>query len=138
MELENVLYSGVQFVHNFGAAAAIGLPVAALSLQPAPPTLRKMAWLTLAAWLAQAASGASFGAVSFFVVGELPEIHHLALGALCVKIGCAALAVTLLSVYFRRRSAKQNSPAWRSLAILGATHGRLGRGHQGLPNQTGV
>lgn len=121
MELENVLYGGVQLAHNFGAAAVIGLPVAALRLQPALPTLRRMAWLTLAAWLAQATSGAGFGAVSFFVEGELPEIHHVALGALCVKIGCAALAVTLLSICLLRRSAKQDFPVWRWLAVLGAT-----------------
>jgi hypothetical protein len=96
VELENVLYGGVQLVHNFGAAAVIGLPVAALRLEPAPSTLRKMAWLTLVAWLAQAASGAGFGTVSFLMEGELPQIHHVALGALCVKIGCAALGVALL------------------------------------------
>jgi len=121
VELENVLYGGVQLVHNFGAAAVIGLPVAALRLQPAPSTLRKMAWLTLVAWLAQAASGAGFGTVSFLMEGELPQIHHVALGALCVKIGCAALAVTLLSVRFLRHSAKQSTAMWSWLAVLGAT-----------------
>ena len=79
MELENILYGGVQLVHNFGAAAVTGLPVAALWFKPAPPVLRKMAWLTLLAWLVQSASGAGFGTVSFFQEGELPEIHHLAL-----------------------------------------------------------
>ena len=103
-----------------------GLPIAALWFKPPPPVLRKMAWLTLVAWLAQSASGAGFGTVSFFQEGELPQIHHLALAALCVKIACAALAVTLLTVHFLRRTASGPSVApgvamWRGLAILGVT-----------------
>ena len=119
MELENILYASVQFAHNFGAAAVTGLPIAALWFKPAPPVLRKMAWLTLLAWLVQSASGAGFGTVSFFQEGELPQIHHLALAALCVKIACAALAVTLLTVHFLRRTASgpgvaAYGAAWRS------------------------
>jgi len=104
MELENILYASVQLAHNFGAAAVTGLPIAALWFKPAPPVLRDMAWLTLLAWLVQSASGAGFGTVSFFLEGELPQIHHLALGVLIVKITCAALAITLLTVLFLRRS----------------------------------
>ncbi len=122
MELENILYASVQLAHNFGAAAVTGLPIAALWFKPAPPILRKMAWLTLLAWLVQSASGAGFGTVSFFQEGELPQIHHLALAALCVKIACAALAVTLLTVHFLRRSPSGPGVAmWRGLAILGVT-----------------
>jgi hypothetical protein len=122
MEPENVLYAGVQLAHNFGAAAVTGLPIAALWFKPAPPILRKMAWLTLFAWTVQAASGAGFGTVSFFMEGELPQIHHLALGALCVKIFCAVLAITLLAVHFVRRTAAAPGDAlWRSLAVLGVT-----------------
>jgi len=63
-----------------------------------------------------------FGTVSFFQEGELPQIHHLALAALCVKIACAALAVTLLTVHFLRRTASGPGVAiWRGLAILGVT-----------------
>ncbi|MGA9486887.1 MAG: hypothetical protein WBV25_07420 [Methylocella sp.] len=122
MELENILYASVQLAHNFGAAAVTGLPIAALWFKPAPPVLRKMAWLTLLAWLVQSASGAGFGTVSFFQEGELPQIHHLAFVALCVKIACAALAVTLLTVHFLRLTASGPGVAlWRGLAILGVT-----------------
>jgi hypothetical protein len=119
MELENALYSGVQIVHNFGAAAVTGLPIAALWFRPAAAATRGMAQLVLLAWLAQAASGAGFGTVSYIEEGELPQIHHLALAALCIKILCAALAVILLVIYFRQRSTY--SPPWRGLAILGIT-----------------
>jgi hypothetical protein len=119
MELENALYSGVQIVHNFGAAAVTGLPIAALWFRPAAPVMRRMAQLVLLAWLAQAASGAGFGTVSYLEEGELPQIHHLALAALCIKILCAALAVILLAIYFLQRSS--NGLPWRGLAILGIT-----------------
>ncbi len=123
MELENILYSAVQIVHNFGAAAVTGLPVAVLWLRPGQAAiLRKMAWLTLLAWLAQGASGVGFGTVSYYQEGQLPEIHHLALAALCVKILCALLAITLLAVHFlRRTAAAPGNPIWRSLAVLGVT-----------------
>ena len=122
MEPENILYGGVQLVHNFGAAAITGLPVAALWFKLTPPILRKMAWFTLLAWLLQAASGAGFGTVSYFMEGELPQIHHLALAALYVKITCAVLAVTLLAVYFLRRAADgPRMVTWRILALLGVT-----------------
>lgn len=122
MGLEDSLYSGVQAVHNFGAAAVTGLPIAALWFKPATPALYKVAWLVLLAWLVQAASGAGFGTISYFEEGELPQIHHIALAALCLKIACAALAVTLLGVHFLRRPAVGPGVAvWRSLAVLGAT-----------------
>jgi hypothetical protein len=121
MEPENVLYGGVQLVHNFGAAAITGLPIAALWFKPAPPILRKIAWFTLLAWLLQAASGAGFGTVSYFMEGELPQIHHLALAALYVKIACAVLAITLLAVYYLRRAAGPGMATWHILALLGVT-----------------
>jgi len=122
MDLENALYSGVQIAHNFGAAAVAGLPVAALWLRPAAPVARRMAALTLFAWAVQAASGAGFGTVSYFEEGELPQIHHLALAALCIKIFCAITAILLLSLYFRRRREGAPSAAlWRGLAGLGTT-----------------
>jgi hypothetical protein len=123
MELENILYACVQIVHNFGAAAVTGLPVAVLWLRPEQTAmLRKMAWLTLLAWLAQGASGVGFGTVSYYQEGQLPEIHHLALAALCVKILCAGLAITLLAVQLlRRNAAAPGKASWRCLAVLGVT-----------------
>src|SRR5208337_5421806 len=96
MQLENILYAGVQIAHNFGAVAVTGLPIAALRFEPAGTILRRIYGLALLAWLVQAASGACFGMVSYFMLGELPEIHDLALIALYVKILCACLAIVLL------------------------------------------
>ncbi len=122
MQLENILYAGVQVAHNFGAAAVAGLPIAALWLGPTRMTFRKIAALTLFAWVVQSASGAGFGAVSFFVVGELPEIHNLAFAALSVKIACAALAILLLGVKFLGGlEAASEKATLISLAGLGST-----------------
>jgi hypothetical protein len=121
MQLENILYAAVQIAHNFGAAAVAGLPVAALWLAPTRAIFRKIAWLTLFAWLVQSASGASFGIVSYFIVGELPEIHNLALAALGVKITCAALAIPLLAAKLLvRLEAASEKAILISLAGLGS------------------
>jgi hypothetical protein len=120
MELENILYAAVQIVHNFGAAAVTGLPIAALWFAPARPTLRKMAWLTLLAWVTQGASGAGFGAVSLLMEGQLPQIHSLAWAALAVKIACAVLAIALLAVNLSARVEAPDNRIWTGLAILGS------------------
>lgn len=96
MQLDNALYAGAQIAHNFGAAAALGLPLAALYYAAAGPALDRTYRFTLLAWTVQIASGAGFGLVSYFVVGELPQIGGLALAALIVKILCAALSVGLI------------------------------------------
>lgn len=123
MELENAIYAGVQIAHNFGAAAVAGLPVAALWFGAAhPAALHRMAQLTLLAWLVQAASGAGFGTVSYFMEGELPEIHHLARAALIVKILCAAASIILLSAHFLRRGrTPPGRGVWGGLCVFGLT-----------------
>ncbi|HRP97465.1 MAG TPA: hypothetical protein PL143_14570 [Rhodocyclaceae bacterium] len=67
MLAENLSYALVQVVHNFGAAAVVGVPVLALALAGASSAehlRRRLLWLILLAWSAQALSGAGFGAVS--------------------------------------------------------------------------
>lgn len=98
MELDNALYALAQIAHNFGAVAVIGLPLAALRYNAPADMLRKVYMLTLAAWLVQIASGVGFGMVSYFVVGELPQIHGLALAALVTKIICAVLSIAIFAL----------------------------------------
>ena len=122
MQLENLLYAGAQVAHNFGAAAVVGLPIAALWFKPEAPTLRKVVSLTLLAWLTQIASGAGFGSVSYFVVGALPEIHNLAIAALIIKIVCAMLATFLVSLQLLERAKMfSDRTILASLAALGST-----------------
>jgi hypothetical protein len=121
MQLDNALYTGVQIAHNFGAAAVVGLPLAALRFEATGPTLRRIYWLALLAWLVQSASGVGFGLVSYFVVGEQPEIHDLALGALCVKILCAILSMGLLAAKLIGLAwAGSDRTALQRLSVLGS------------------
>lgn len=123
MVLENALYAGVQILHNFGAVAIAGIPIAALYFgQTRASALPAMAWLVFTAWLVQTASGAGFGVVSYFMEGELPDIHHVAQAALTVKIICAASALALLAMFFAKGAAPSPSrAAWRVLGALGLT-----------------
>jgi hypothetical protein len=86
--MENLIYTWVQIVHNFGAVAVIGSPAAALSLSRQNQIVRyKLAWLMLLGWLAQGASGIGFALTSYTMKGALPEVTGIALGALILKVG---------------------------------------------------
>ena len=118
MQLDNTLYAASQIAHNFGAVAAVGLPLAALRYSAAGSILRKTYQLALAAWTAQIASGVAFGLVSYFVVDELPQISGLAFFALCVKIACAALSIVLIVVLLLKQRIVSDKCALASLAGL--------------------
>lgn len=97
MQIENILYAVSQIVHNFGAVAVTALPLVALKFKLTGRQLRSFYKLIGLAWLAQSASGAGFGLTSYYVVGSLPELHHIALSALVLKITCAVIAIGLVS-----------------------------------------
>ena len=125
MDPQNLAYALVQLVHNFGAVAVVGGAVAARWLvRDAADTQRRLAWLVLGGWLAQAASGAGFGAVSYHFYGQFPDIHAIARTALFVKLSCAAGGVVLAFRYLQRAGgwvpARRNA-AWSVLLLLGVT-----------------
>jgi hypothetical protein len=120
VQLDNALYALAQIVHNFGAVAVVGLPLAALRFGATGDTLRRTYLFALAGWLAQVASGMGFGLVSYFIVEELPQVSGLALGALYLKIACATVAIPLLVVLLSRPALPARA-ALRALAGLGAT-----------------
>lgn len=119
MQLDNALYAVAQIAHNFGAVAVVGLPLAALGFGATGDMLRRTYLLVLAGWLLQVASGVGFGLVSYFVVEELPQVSGLALGALYIKIACAALAIILLLMLLSRPALPARL-ALAGLAGLGA------------------
>jgi len=107
MAQQDLGYALIQVVHNLGAVAVTG--GAAAALWPRPPDTRhrhQLAWLVLAGWAIQAASGATFGGISLFLHGALPDSHGLALAALLLKMVCAAAGFALAAAYLRY------SPAW--------------------------
>jgi hypothetical protein len=121
--VQNLAYSVVQVAHNFGAVATTGGSVAAVKLR-ATGTRRKLAWLVLAGWGTQAASGAIFGAVSHYFYHQFPDISGLALTALIIKMACAAAGFLLLAVYLlsgANWAPASANRAWFASTVLAAT-----------------
>jgi hypothetical protein len=122
---ENVAYALAQVLHNFGAVAVVGGAACALWA----PDLRsgadkRLVKLVGLGWAVQIASGAGFGAISFYYYGRLADIHGVAVAALALKVACAmaglAFALLLLS-RGERWPETQRRLSWRALAVLGAT-----------------
>lgn len=123
--LQNLAYALTQVIHNLGAVAVVGGALCALARPCREPHFRRrLAWLVLIAWAAQAASGASFGVISFYFYARPPDLHAIALAALVVKMGCAAagffLAALCLFPRFRDQPFFQ-AWVWWVLAGLGLT-----------------
>lgn len=117
---QNLAYAITQIVHNFGAVAVVGGAACALAWRD-DKAQRRLAWLVLIGWLTQAASGATFGAISFAHYGKFPDIHGIAVAALVVKVVCAALGFTLAArQLFVQLSEVSHRYSWLALCGLGA------------------
>lgn len=125
MDPQDLAYAVVQVAHNFGAATVTGSAAFALWPSDQPQRLqRRLAWLLLAGWAVQAASGAALGVVSFVYHGEFPDIHGIALGALTLKAACAVSGFLAAALYLRaerRWDTRRRRRVWRLQAGLGAT-----------------
>ncbi|HEY3567372.1 MAG TPA: hypothetical protein VGP73_05500 [Thermoanaerobaculia bacterium] len=109
-----LVYTLVQAVHNLGAVAVVASPAVALGSR-GEGGQRRLAWVLLAAWGLQAASGAGFAAASYGLKGALPEIEGVALAALVVKMAATASGVTLGAALLRARRLAGGRPravAW--------------------------
>jgi hypothetical protein len=94
LDYQNLAYAVTQIAHNFGAVTVVGGAVSALVWRDAAAQ-RRLAWMVLAGWLVQALSGATFGAISYYYYSKFPDLHGIAVVALRVKMGCAALGFSL-------------------------------------------
>ena len=126
MDYQDLGYALTQVVHNLGAvsvvaaAAAAGRPTA---LEPGE-SHRRLAWLALAGWAVQGASGATFGAISYANYGRLPDIHGIAVAALLLKMACAAVGFSLAGLLLARGSGWSDTArrrCFRSLLVLALT-----------------
>ncbi len=116
---ENLAYALTQIVHNFGAVAVVGGAVCALAWREAS-VQRNLVWLVLFGWLAQALSGATLGAISYFYYGKFPELGVAAKAALGIKVVCAAAGFTLAAwLLYARPSLMSARPVWLILCGLG-------------------
>ena len=97
---QNLIYSAIQVAHNLGAVAVVSGSLSGVFIKH-PVTRKKLAWLALAGWGTQAASGATFGAVTYLFSHHLPDIGNIATGALMLKMMCVAAGFILLAAYLR-------------------------------------
>ena len=120
--MENLIYTWVQRVHNFGAVAVIDSPAATLSLSRQNQIVRsKLAWLMLLGWLAQGASGVGFALTSYTMKGALPEVTGIALGALVLKVECTFIGTVLKEFYLATRlrwSAAREHKMWQLMLLM--------------------
>jgi len=100
---QNLAYSIVQVVHNFGATAVVGGSFAAVKFR-AVETRKRLVWLVLSGWLMQAVSGAAFGTVSYYYYHQFPDISGIAVDALAIKMTCVASGCILLVTCLLRGS----------------------------------
>ena len=117
---QNLAYAAVQVLHNFGAVATVGGSLAATRIESADGR-KKLAWLALAGWGTQAASGALFGLVSYHFYHQFPDIAGIAVVALAIKMLCAATGFLLVAAYLFRGAnwpERKGSAALLSSAIL--------------------
>ena len=126
MDVHDLAYALNQVVHNFGAVAATAGAATARWSQPpdAVRPRRRLAWLVLSGWAAQAASGATFGAISYITFGRLPDIHGIAVAALLLKVACAVAGFSLSALYLLRESVWEQAGlrrAWTALVAFAAT-----------------
>lgn len=125
MLAENLSYALVQVVHNFGAAAVVGVPLIALASARATSGDggRRLLWFVLLAWATQALSGAAFGTVSYAFYGKLPDISRVATIALGIKLGCAMLGFGLAAMTLRAEMGLEPAThrrRWVTLFVIGA------------------
>ena len=114
--MTELVYTLVQAVHNLGAVAVVASPAVALGLRGRGEiSERRLAWILLAAWGLQAASGAGFAAASYGLKGALPEVTGVALAALVIKMAATVAGFTLGAALLRARrlaSGRPRAVAW--------------------------
>ena len=120
---QNLSYSVIQVVHNFGAVATVGGSLIATRLRD-NVTRRRLAYVVLTGWVTQAVSGATFGMVSYYYYHQFPDISGIAIDALGVKMVCVTLGILLLLAYLwlsNSWSESGKSKAWAGSSVLAVT-----------------
>jgi len=117
---ENLAYALVQVLHNFGAAAVLGGAVFALWPASRLESGRAFGALVLVAWGVQIASGGLFGLTSLAYYGETPDLSHIAMAALIVKVAAAIGGFVLAATYLLRGSAWTRAGVRRTFLGLAA------------------
>ncbi len=123
--MTNLIYTLLQIVHNFGAAAVVGSPIFVYWLARENHAIqRRLAWLIVLGATTQIGSGIGFGLTSYFLKGHLPELEGVAFIALLVKLFCVVSSPALMLryvLYARQTPPRQQRQAWLAAMLLGST-----------------
>lgn len=120
---QNLSYSVIQVVHNFGAVATVGGSVIAWRSRD-NVTRRRLAHVVLSGWVTQTVSGASFGMVTYHYYQQLPDVSGIAADALGIKMVCATLGILMLTIYLWQSHGwtdQGKNKAWISSSVLAIT-----------------
>ena len=121
----NLVYTGVQILHNFGAVAIVGSPAVAWWFARDNLAAQcRLAWILVIGWAAQGVSGAGFGMTSYFLKGQLPEISGVALVALIAKMACVTSGFVIGILYLNTASqwsAATRLKMWQGMLALAGT-----------------
>lgn len=121
--MQNLTYALIQLLHNFGAAAVIGIPVYALIVGHEGRGRHRAFAAIGAAWLVQLATGFGFGVASLAFYGHLPDIHGVAIVALFIKIACTFMALAIILLFWKKGrtyTPRGVSMIWVIWLLLGA------------------
>jgi hypothetical protein len=119
--MENVLYTLVQIVHNFGAVAVVGSPAVGWWLERKNIVTYRLALLALLGFFVQGATGIGFAIISQSLKGALPEVTGIALAALLIKVSSTAIGFTLTVVLWRKGSqwrTRGRMLAWQMMLLF--------------------
>ncbi len=116
--MENLIYTWLQIVHNFGAVAVVGSPAMGWWLERKNVVAYRLALLALFGWFVQGATGIGFALTSYSLKGAVPEVTGIALAALLTKVSSTVIGVTIAAILWRkgsRWSARSRTFAWQMM-----------------------
>jgi hypothetical protein len=120
--METFLYTLVQLVHNFGAAAVAGSPVAALWFgRENKIALQKITWLMTLGWVIQGATGVGFAITSYTMDGAIRHVDGIAFVALALKVACTFVGAVVAGSYLitgSHWSAPNQLRMWKLMVIM--------------------
>ena len=119
--MENLIYSCIQLLHNFGAVIVVSVPVIVLlyffsDQDKSIVSVVGLIYFVLAGWCLQIFSGISFAVTSYLLLGHIPQLDGVAEVALYVKLFSASASLILL-VFLIYMSVKKNPDLKRNSAI---------------------
>jgi hypothetical protein len=119
--MENLTYTIVQILHNFGAVTVVGSPIAGWWLERKNLAVHRLTLLALLGWMAQGATGIGFALTSYTFKGAIPEVTGIALAALLIKVFATLIGFVAAILIFKKGRQWQSRTrirTWQSMLFL--------------------